>query len=315
MDLEIEGLDASRVQLQQQLMTERVAYVCLYRRDGGPEVKLARLDLDDLALDGVPRSPEERTEALMDWVREQVTADYQERPPTDGDMRLRLRLYGPKGLERLGQIALVVRQSEDLLTDVVPHEEPPRTRFPQTARAQPRGPTDGIHRVMHDHLDALGNAHQNFTSYMMVTMAEYVRVSRQQADGLAADLARARAQTDRLLAALVSTRLDAVEAREKDLGRQQAANQEALVRDIVREVRETAQTLTLGAQGLPAETAELLRIVQQVPELGGLLQDPTLREALANPQSRALLFGMLQQLLGQLKGPGGGIPPVPNTVS
>lgn len=312
MDLHFDGIENATAVIQANISSRRLSYLSLHRRREGGEEKVGRMDMPDWD-ELEEHDPEDWVERSMEWLRGTMVSAYEGDPPVEGQLRFRVRLYGPKGIERLGALTLTVNA---IGLDETP---PAGTTVLSSVQGFPRArPHSGDSGVFRDHTEALGDAYKNFVAFMTTSITDVQRITRSQQDHSNADLARSRAQVDRLLAAVINLKMDAVEAKEATLRAQQTQNQDAIALELFREIQKTAQTLAFQSQGVSPIVQTMAEVAEAAPELVQMLKDPALMELLKQPATRAMLVSMLQHFVSQLgqrggggQAPPGGIPPVP----
>ena len=305
MDLDIEGLELAEPRILHHLQTGDLCYLVLLRQERKSEVKLARLDLDELSESlyvGLP--PEWQVQGIVEWVRARALAALD--ASSTNEVRLRLRLYLPKGAKLLANLGLVARRkvgdsAQGLARQGVEHAalrerphrhaggqaklrpqgaaeapaterrqgaaEPRVTTRPQAVArpqaearppalrtdAQASAPTASQREDVHDfrqQTEALDYAYRKFTNWMLTSTDALTKLAAEQHELNVANLARSRAEINRLLTAIEQLQNGAAKTRHEaeQQAQRQAAEQSYAIETLRELIASVQAVLALGRE-------------------------------------------------------------------
>jgi hypothetical protein len=140
---------------------------------------------------------------------------------------------------------------------------------------------------------ALGAAFEHFLGMSNRAMGGVVDAQHRMIEQQADQLARSRSLVGALAEQLVAERLERAEEKtQQRLDERRAQSRAELLAAFVGELARVVEALP-GQQVLTTEQAEVLALLEAVPELGVALRDPAVRERLRDREVRAALVRVL----------------------
>jgi hypothetical protein len=238
-------------------------------------------------------SPENRkafAEAGCLWLRDIA----QRNTVGEAYRRFRLKVYGPKGLRVVDTASFVCKNVDydlELPVAVSPPEavrEPElRMPVPTFEQAEAQGAARGM-RALGDYYNQWGQIMLGSASQLQaVNNAMLARVSRQ--------LESSQGQVDKLVASILEYRMAELKLAEERKADERADDSRTeLARHALQQLGEAAKAF-LATRGVPPELADVLGALGQSPALVSALNEPEVRELIAEPQNLELIAGMLRQ--------------------
>ncbi len=241
---------------------------------------------------GKPRAPlpmKVLAEAGCRWVREMSRSNTVGEPY----LRLRLRVYGPKGDRMLFSGQFICRNHNlDLeipTPDELPRIELPKPSFDEAALA---ASAKGV--------KALGDYYAQWGHLVLGSMSQLQGVNNSMLSKLHRQVEESRDQIDLLVANILEHRVQQAERDDqRRVDERQGDARHQLAKEAISQLGQAAQAF-LAAKGVSPEMAELLGTLSSSQELMETLKKPGVRELMQDPANLASLAAMLDQAAAQL---------------
>ncbi len=256
---------------------------------------------------GQPRPPipmKVLAEAGCRWVREMARSNTVGEPY----MRLRLRVYAPKGDRMLFSGQFVCRNhGVDLdipTSDELPKIEMPKPSFDEAALA---ASAKGV--------KALGDFYAQWGRLVLGSMSQLQGVNNSMLAKLHKQLQDSRDQIDLLVASVLEDRVQQAERHEQRRTEERIGDaRHELAKEAINQLGSAAQAF-LAAKGVTPDMADLLGTLSASNELMDTLKKPEVRKLMEDPDNLASLAAMLDQAAAQVAQaqaqPPGAQPPPP----
>jgi hypothetical protein len=250
---------------------------------------------------GKPRPPipmKVLADAGCRWVREMACNNTVGEPY----MRLRLRVYAPKGDRMLFSGQFVCRNHGvdlDIPTpDELPRIDLPKPSFDEAALA---ASAKGV--------KALGDFYAQWGQLVLGSMSQLQGVNNSMVSKLHKQVEESRDQIELLVANILEHRVQQAERDDQRRSEErQGDSRHALAKEAISQLGQAAQAF-LAAKGVTPEMAELLGTLSNSPELMDTLKKPGVRDLMADPKNLASLAAMLDQAAAQVAQAQGAQPP------
>ncbi len=236
---------------------------------------------------GEPRPPipmKVLAEAGCRWAREMARSNAVGEPW----LRLRLRVYGPKGDRMLFSGQFICR-NHGVDLDIPTPDELPRLELPKPSF------DDAALAASAKGVKALGDFYAQWGRLVLGSMSQLQGVNNSMLAKLHKQVEVSRDQIDLLVASILEDKVQQAERDEvhRIEERQGAANHE-LAKEAVNLIGQAAQAFMVS-KGVSPDMADLLGTLSASPELMQALKKPGVRELMADPKHLAELAAMLEQ--------------------
>ncbi|MFH1468642.1 MAG: hypothetical protein ABIO70_29905 [Pseudomonadota bacterium] len=240
---------------------------------------------------GVPQI----AEAACRWLRD-LAVRYTFAEPF---RRFRVRICGPKGYKTVDGGTFLCRnhgfrleavEEEEEAREVVAKLQIPQPSFEQAAN-------EGGAKAM----KVLGDLYAQWGKIVIGSVGQLQGVNNAMNAQLHRQLHDSRGQVDTLVAAILEHRYkQAVADDKRDQDERAGDTRASLARDAINQLGEAARAFLLS-RGLTPDTAEILGVLGNSPELAAALNDPDVRALLDNPDNLRGLATMLRQFGAQAR--------------
>ena len=213
--------------------------------------------------------------------------------------RFRVRICGPKGYKTVDGGTFLCRnhgfhleadEAEQEAREAVAKLQIPAPTFEQAAN-------EGGAKAM----KVLGDLYAQWGKIVIGSVGQLQGVNNAMNAQLHSQLHNSRGQVDTLVAAILEHRYKQAVADDKRDQEERAGDTRAtLARDAINQLGEAARAFLLS-RGLTPDTAELLGVLGNSPELAAALNDPDVRGLMQKPENLKALAQMLRQAGAQVR--------------